>query len=135
MLAGIVGDVVVGPASDAALLLDVDGVLIPYGSPSDEWGEWIGHPVRHDLIVSREMIESVENLPADVHWLTSWAQTANTMLCPFIDWPPKRVLEKRTVRQWWKLVAVEEFLAATSYGRVAWLDDDLDSTPTRSTRG
>ncbi len=72
------------------------------------------------------MVAALESLPADVHWLTSWAQTANTVLCPFIDWPPKRVLEKRTVRRWWKLVAVEEFLSCTSYGRVAWLDDDLD---------
>lgn len=59
-------------------------------------------------------------------WLTSWSQSANAILCPFIDWPPKRVLVKRTVKRWRKLGAVEEFRISSSHRRVAWVDDDLD---------
>ena len=117
---------VAGSPSGAALLLDVDGVLIPYGPPSDEWGEWIRHHRREDLVVSRQMVAAIDALGADVYWLTSWSHTANSLLCPFIDWPPKKVLEKRTVKHWWKLGAAHELLTSSPYGRVAWVDDDLD---------
>jgi hypothetical protein len=119
--------VVVGSRGDAAVLLDIDGVLIPFGAPDAGWGDWTRHPSHVDLILSPGMMAGLRGLPADVHWLTSWGPTANEVLGPFIGWPPLRVLDEVSVtRRWWKLEAVEEFLAASSYGRVAWLDDDLD---------
>ena len=119
--------VVVGSRNDAALLLDIDGVLIPFGVPCAEWGDWMRHPSHVDLILSPLMVAGLGELSADIHWLTSWGPTANEVLCPFIGWPPLRVLEEvSATRRWWKLEAVEEFLKATSYGRVAWIDDDHD---------
>lgn len=115
-----------GPTSDRALLLDVDGVLIPFGPPHDGWGDWGRHGDREDIVLSRQMVDAVQALDADVHWLTSWMHSANTILAPILDWPPMPVLEKQTLRRWWKLVAVEEFVRNAPHARIAWVDDDLD---------
>jgi len=108
------------------VLLDIDGVLVPYGPPSREWGDWIRDPDQENLVLSRQMIRAIEGLGADLHWLTSWEHTANTILCPMAEWPPLRVLDTTEETRWWKLEAVTEFLVDSHHGRVAWIDDDLD---------
>ena len=123
---GRLPDLSFGSSGGAALLLDIDGVLIPDGPPPREWGEWVQHQLRKDLVVSPQLFAEIDALGVEVCWLTSWSQNANAVLCPLIGWAPKRVLVKQTVKRWWKLVAVEEFFASSSHGRVAWVDDDLD---------
>ena len=105
---------------------DIDGVLIPFDGPALEWGDWVRHPERSDLVVSREMVGAIEGLGADIVWLSSWAANANAIVSPFVGWPARLTLEKRTGRAWWKVDAVASFLVDVPYARVAWLDDDFD---------
>jgi hypothetical protein len=115
-------------SSRRAILLDVDGVLIPFGQPPSVWQEWITHSSNEILLISLEMIRSIDSLDADVFWLTSWEDTANVVICPLIGWPSMPVFRQgRPSPKWWKLAAARTFLRDHNYERVAWLDDDLDS--------
>jgi hypothetical protein len=74
------------------------------------------------------MAAALDELAADVYWLTSWEDRANHVTCPIVGWPPLTAFRApRTSRAWWKLSRAREFLASTTYDRVAWVDDELAS--------
>jgi hypothetical protein len=111
-----------------AILLDVDGVLVPFGPAPTEWSRWVDHPEREELLLSLDMIQQISDLNADIYWLTSWEDTANQIICPLIGWPVLPVFrQKRQTRRWWKLNAALEFVRSARYEKVAWIDDDHDS--------
>ena len=121
------------------LLLDVDGVLSPYGNRSGAWRDWrqAGNPDGFALPLSLELSRHVAALPLDRVWLTTWRHEANTVVAPFLGWPDVPVLdfaesgEQRSALPE-KLAAAAAFLEANPRPFV-WVDDDLASHPSAST--
>lgn len=113
-------------------LLDVDGVIGPFGRP-----EWPDEPV--DIRVwgmpfgySPMLIQAINMLSAyvEVRWLTSWEHAAADHLAPALGLPGFPVQERSGLqgKEWasdglhWK--AVEAMCAIDEHRPVIWTDDD-----------
>ena len=106
------------------LLLDVGGVLSPYGmTPPADFSEreiggfWVVWTDRHAERVSR-LAERFELI-----WATTWEEYANQALCPALGIDPLPVITfVRGETQTRKLHSVKEFVGNRP---AAWIDDDL----------
>lgn len=80
------------------LFLDLDGTLIPFGTPPDLPGHEPAraddaHPLLHRVRVEHGRLLAA--LPCDLVWATTWMQDANDVLAPrlglpalpVVDWP------------------------------------------------
>jgi hypothetical protein len=121
-------------------LLDVDGVLNacpiwdPYGKDRDcPWpGGWETFQAgRYQIKFAPDLCEALlrihESGLAEVRWLTTWGQEANTQLAERFGFPQFRVVDTPPplgdAQGWWKYpLAVA---AAASTERMVWADDDL----------
>ncbi len=106
------------------LLLDVGGVLSPYGNPPppdfeerEIGGFWVVWTDAHAPRVQR-LAQSF-----DLVWATTWEQHANQALCPALGLDPLPVISfvrgKTATR---KLESVRRYVGDR---QTAWIDDDL----------
>jgi hypothetical protein len=102
------------------LFLDVDGVLLVAQSvqlTSGTWSPEVGFVPDAAALLARLATAF------DIHWATSWGESANVQLSPELGLPTLPVLElSGPVTQWTKLPAVIE---AAGSRAIAWIDDDL----------
>lgn len=106
------------------LLLDVGGVLSPYGlTPPSDFSEreiggfWVVWTDRH--------VNRIERLTKqfELIWATTWEQYANQALCPALQIDPLPFIKfVRGQTQTRKLDSVKEFVGDRP---AAWIDDDL----------
>lgn len=116
------------------LLVDVDGVLLPFGRsafPADGVEErWLIDGLEFRVAPdARGKLETLEEAFECV-WATAWEERARSELAPRLGtgagWP---VIEFRAVGAGptWKLPGVVEWCDAHAGDRpVVWIDDDLD---------
>lgn len=112
----------------ATVYLDVDGVLLPTSHDAHPDFEW-----RSAADGSRwapEVVSDLAGLPAEVVWLTTWQEEANTFLCPLFGWDPLPVCRRRPEVIWWKF---EALLRDHPGGPFVWIDDELDQRLTDNT--
>jgi hypothetical protein len=114
------------------LLIDVDGVICPYG---DELGDpdaaglalttigysrvWLSHRVGACLLRLQSMFQLV--------WCTAWEDMAAEVLAPHLGMPPMPVIhfDAPTASDGhWKWPAIEAFVADRPF---AWIDDEIAS--------
>jgi len=78
------------------LFLDVDGTLIPFGTPSDLRGHEPArpddaHPLLHRVRPAHGRLLAA--LPCDLVWATTWMQDANDVLAPRLGLPTLPMVE------------------------------------------
>lgn len=130
------------PVGAPALLLDVDGVLFPEGpGRPTSWGDWRslrGCP--YHSMASRRMLTELASIPAQIIWLTKWAEEANGWISRWMGWGDLPVLRPTvppdhwaadfddlpTRSGWWKLDVALDWIEASRPPAVMWADDDLD---------
>lgn len=74
------------------VLVDVDGVLSPFGTPEPDaggWTDWDRHAFigGFHLAHSPTLFAMIRDLPAELRWVSSWGELANEILVPAFDWP------------------------------------------------
>lgn len=120
--------------ADAAVFLDVDGVVAPFagllaGLPD---AETIPMPGSGSVVYSPAVVAAVGDLPARVVWLTDREDDAPTTWNARLGQLAAHLEPETTepVNGWWKLDALAEFLADNpGVRRAIWWDDksgDLD---------
>lgn len=128
--------------TELTIALDVDGTLSPVtgmgtGEPANKFDNWtykvlsgrnFGAAVANDVVA---LLKTLARDGATIKWHTSWGDAAPNYLGPELDLPPfelfSPVVGSSTAR-WWKMEAVEEWIAATegTDQRLVWIDDDID---------
>lgn len=114
------------------LFLDVDGVLSPFASDSDAWDDFTDTPgAGFELPLSRSMAAALAGLDLESVWLTTWEHEANKVVAPALGWDPLEVIESGTLkssrRRWWKLAALDWWMAGHASRPFVWIDDDIRS--------
>lgn len=124
------------------IALDVDGVLSPVapvgsGQPENAFDGWVYRELssrNFGAVVGEDVIALFQTLVADgasIKWHTSWREAASTHLAPELGLPAFEQFvdadSYRLTEGWWKLKAVEKWLADTegTPERLLWLDDDI----------
>lgn len=112
------------PVKKAYLLLDIDGVLSPFGAgpPPGFTRQSIGE---YEVIWSKQHQQWLAQLSLifELVWATTWEHTANESMSPVLGLPELPVIEfNRGSGDTWKLPSVQEFVADQP---MAWIDDDL----------
>ena len=109
------------------LLLDVDGVLCPFGlmTSGRDWTHAVagGVVVRHATDVPGLL--AALNGPFELVWATAWEHEANRHLAGRFGLPPLPVIEfdvPFAAGQTWKLPSIQAFVADRPF---AWVDDDI----------
>ena len=120
------------------LILDVDGVVLPY-PPNLYRGD--APPGFRDARAWGFNVWVPEHLPPalralaevfDMAWCTDWEDAANSEVSPLFGLPtdlPVLHPDRRGTRGWWKLAAVQEF--AGDDHPLVWADDHMTSAARR----
>ena len=124
-------------SSRPMLILDLDGVISPYGSEA-KGGMAVARVGGYLLLYRPGVIAGLNALnkegDVELRWLTSWGSDVRTHVAPALgldDFPMLAEGENdATDRTWWKLRTVLLHLPGGT--RFAWIDDDLK--PTRRAR-
>ncbi|WBB69299.1 HAD domain-containing protein [Micromonospora sp. WMMD812] len=112
------------------LFLDVDGTLIPFGTPPAEQQTRVqvrpddAHPLLHR--VEPEHGRLLSALPCDLVWATTWMSDANDVLAPLlglpalpvVDWPDSD--EDDALH--WKTRGLVEWAQGRPF---VWVDDEI----------
>ncbi|WP_328302886.1 hypothetical protein OG389_34215 [Streptomyces sp. NBC_00435] len=123
------------------LFLDVDGPLIPFGSP-------LGYPVHeapgvpsgndgHPLLsrVDPTLGPRLAALPCELVWATTWMEDANACLCPRLGLPQLPVVEwpdPSPEDSWGGTHWKTRTLVARAAGRAfVWVDDEIGDADRR----
>lgn len=109
------------------LLLDVDGVLCPFGMMADPEGfEFADHdnfmPVWHSRANADRVKRLMESF--EVHWCTGWVEDANHFISPLHglpEFPVCPILQYDTAIHW-KWNSIEAYVGDRPY---AFVDDDI----------
>lgn len=116
------------------LLLDVDGVLIPWQAktvpPDYQWFELLnrvgGKDTKEEVLLSPSHGTRLSRLGEKFQlvWATGWEHEANRVLAPILGLPKLSVIEfpRDEDGTFVKLVTVSKIPPSTS---VVWLDDEL----------
>lgn len=116
--------------SSNVVFLDVEGVVTPIGRMAGDpaWGDWApsDFPGMGAAGVSPRMLSHLGTLPASLVWCTDWPHP-NEMFAPAVGRGELPVLYTGTSEHgWWKLDAVESWLAENPWVRkVVWVDEKL----------
>src|SRR5690349_5469444 len=110
------------------LLLDVDGVLIPYAAPEQPAG-FEQHPLLDELVWLaprhgawlRPLLDRFELV-----WATGWEHDANRLIAPILGLPELPVIEfpRGADGRFFKLPTIMRFAAGRP---MVWIDDELTS--------
>ncbi|MEU4550622.1 HAD domain-containing protein [Micromonospora violae] len=124
------------PAPRPLLFLDVDGTLIPLGTPTaTQPGMPHGqteapalpadaHPLLHK--VNPEHGRLLKALPCDLVWATTWMSDANDVLAPLLGLPPLPVVDWPDSDEvgvlHWKTRGLVEWAQGRPF---IWVDDEI----------
>ena len=120
-------------SSRPMLILDLDGVISPYGSEA-KGGMAVARVGGYLLLYRPGVIAGLNALnnegDVQLRWLTSWGSHVRTHVAPALgldDFPLLAEVENNAMdRTWWKLRTV--LLNLPLGTRFAWIDDDLKPT-------
>ncbi len=106
------------------LLLDIDGVLSPFGAgpPPSFARQSVGE---YEVVWSTNHLQWLAQLSPifELVWATTWEHSANEAMSPVLGLPELPVIEfNRGSGETWKLPSVQQFVADRP---AAWIDDDL----------
>ena len=120
---------------DKLILLDVDGVLAPFGRPGPQWQ---AHRLTcqgetYNVLLNPEhgpvLLELAETVGADLVWATMWSHDANAHIAPLLGLPQLPVIDMREAvepgddyRVHRKTPMVAEFVQGRPF---VWFDDEL----------
>lgn len=120
------------------LLLDVDGVLAPFGATPTEGYPGYIYNEDYRIHVSDANKERLATLTKhfDIHWCTAWGEDANDVISPLHDLPTYPVVSLGSVATdiggfvqfhstdtHWKASAIAAYVEDRPY---AFVDDDID---------
>jgi len=126
--------VVTPHAQQPILLLDVDGVLIPYGleSAPDSAMVLMAGPDADEALLSRinpAVGPRLQALGCDLVWATGWEGEANCVISPRVNLPRLPVLEWNSAnlesgpaQLHWK---TRELIACAAGRPLVWVDDEI----------
>lgn len=117
------------------LLLDVDGVLCPFGLPEPKGYERLECGEQDHVMVSKGNVERLRDLAPlyKLTWATAWEESANELLSPWHEIGPLDVITFGTsqltpaeIRHYkgetWKLPWIQRHVNNRPF---AWIDDDI----------
>lgn len=122
----------------ALWLMDVDGVLSPFGR-SEAYDDWRRSPhERYALWLSPSQTSAIhevlETTGTELVWVSTWAEKAPRAIDDVLGWPRHRYVplpspdargsSRGPSGRWWKLEAVERLFAEQRPARFVWSDDD-----------
>ena len=124
------------------MFLDVDGPLIPFGLPSDQFPTYrAAQGAEKDAwnpLLARlnpEHGRRLAALPCELVWATAWEHEANEVIAPWlglpqlpvVEWPEPSDADERYERigLHWKTRALIDWAAGR---RFAWIDDEVTVT-------
>lgn len=109
------------------LFLDVDGTLLPIGTPPPHHDHQTTNPQLAKL--DRTLGPRLLNLDCDLIWATAWMEDANDVIAPLLKLPRLPVADvpdppegSTYARLHWKTYGLVELAASRPF---AWLDDEI----------
>ncbi|MCT4352055.1 HAD domain-containing protein [Streptomyces sp. Je 1-79] len=124
------------------LYLDVDGPLIPFGAPSQEYPTYPATPGAPEADANPLLARidpglgtRLAALPCELVWATTWMSEANAYIAPrlglpplpVVDWPDPTAVDEHD--EWsglhWKTRGLVDQAAGRSF---AWVDDEITDT-------
>jgi hypothetical protein len=133
---------VTGSEQGPLLFLDVDGPLIPFGAPPDQYQTYSANRelrfAGSNPLLARLDPDHGPRLAAlacELIWATTWMSEANDCIAPLlglpplpvVDWPEPSSLDEQDERHGlhWKTRALTNWAAGRPF---AWVDDEITAT-------